>query len=133
MWRATAVVAALAVGGAACSSDGDKQESQSTSTGQQAGSEVAEGLGKLNALVAQIGLAASADAKAAKELLPEIDKLWDPIKATVKEKDSGLHDRLEDGFATVKKAVEAENFAQAQGAATDVAEAVKSYLAKHPG
>lgn len=133
MWRATAVLAALAMGGAACSSDGDKKESQTASTGQQAGSEVAEGLGKLNALIAQIGLAASADAKAAKEQVPEIDKLWEPIKATVKEKDSGLHDRLEDGFATVKKAVEAEDFAQVQGAATDVAGAVKAYLAKFPG
>lgn len=91
------------------------------------------GLGKLNALVAQIGLAASADAKAAKEQAGGIDKLWDPIEATVKEKDSGLYDRLEDGLDTVKKAVEAENFAQVQGAATDVAEAAKAYLAKFPG
>jgi hypothetical protein len=132
-WRAAAVLAALVMGGVACSSDGDKKESQSTSTGQQAGSEVAEGLSKLNAQVAQIGLAASADAKVAKEQVPEIDKLWEPIKATVKEKDSRLHDRLDRGLATLKKAVEAEDFPQAQGAATDVAGAVKAYLAKFPG
>jgi hypothetical protein len=133
MWRAAAVLVALTVGGTACSSDGDKETPASSAGHQAPAAEVAEGLGKLNALAAQIGLAASADAKAAKEQVGEIDKLWEPIEATVKEKDSGLYDRLDDGFATVKKAVEAENFAQAQGAATDVAEAVKAYLAKFPG
>ena len=98
-----------------------------------AASEVAKGLGELNALAAQIGLAASADAKAAKEQVGEIDKLWEPIETTVKEKDSGLYDRLEGAFATLKKAVEAEDFPQAQGAATDVAEAVKAYQVKFPG
>jgi hypothetical protein len=133
MWRAAAVLVALTVSGAACSSEGDK-ESPASSAGHQApASEVAEGLRKLNALVAQIGLTASADAKAAKDQVAEIDELWEPIEATVKEKDSGLYDRLEDGFATLKKAVEAEDFPQAQGAATDVAEAVKAYQAKFPG
>jgi hypothetical protein len=133
MWRAAAVLVALTLSGTACGSEGDKEPPASSAGHQAPASEVAEGLRSLNALVAQIGLTASADAKAAKNQVAEIDELWEPIEATVKEKDSGLHDRLEEGFATLKKAVEAEDFPQAQGAATDVAEAVKAYQAKFPG
>ena len=133
MWRAAAVLAVLTVGGPACGSDGDKETPASSAGHQVPASEVAEALGKLKALVAQISLAASADAQAAKEQLAEIDELWEPIEASVKEKDSGLYDRLDDGFANLKTAVEAENFAQAQGAAADVDEAAKTYLAKFPG
>ena len=133
MCRAAAVLAVLTVGGTACSSDGDKETPASSAGHQVPASEVAEELGKLNALVAQIGLAASADAKAAKSQVAEIDTLWEPIEATVKERDSGLYERIEDGLGTLKKAVEGEDFPQAQGAATKVADAVKAYLAKYPG
>ncbi|HEV7862008.1 MAG TPA: hypothetical protein VGR20_04880, partial [Acidimicrobiia bacterium] len=95
--------------------------------------EVTAGLGKIDALVAQIGLAASADSKAAKDLTDGIEPTWQAIEGTIRANDKDLYIRFEDDFAALKKAAEAGDGTKAQQTAADISDAAKAYLARFPG
>jgi hypothetical protein len=134
MWRATAVLLALTAGGVACGDD--KKEESKTGTQydlRASAAQVGEGLNKIEALVKQIGLAASADAKAAKEQAEGIEALWQPIEGTIRENDKDSYIRFEDDFAALEKAAGDGDGTKAQATSNDVSEAVKAYLAKYPG
>jgi hypothetical protein len=128
-----AVLLAVTVGGVACGSDGDKKAETDPHELRAPASEVAAGLGRLDALVGQIGLAVSADAKAAKEQVEQIEGIWQPIEGTIRENDKDSYIRFEDDFAAIEKAVDAGDTAKAQASTADVSAAVKAYLAKYPG
>jgi hypothetical protein len=135
MWRAAAVLLAVTVaaGGVACGSDDKKDTAAAPEDLRAPAAEVTAGLGKIDALAAQIGLAASADAKVATEQAKGIEALWGPIEGTIRENDKDAYIRFEDDFAALEKAAEDGDGAKAQTAAADVSAAVKAYLAKYPG
>jgi hypothetical protein len=132
MWSGVAVLLAITVGGMACGSD--KKAAAPDPHGLRASAtEVAAGLGKLDSLVNQIGLAASADAKAAKNHVKEIEEIWAPIEGTIRENDKDAYIRFEDDFAAIEKGVDAGDATRTQSSTADVSAAVKAYLAKYPG
>jgi len=135
VWRALAVLLALTTAGVACSSGGGKdKESKGAPEDRRApAAEVTAGLGKIGALAAQISLAASADAKSAKELNDGIEPAWGSIEGTVRANDKDLYIRFEDDFAALGKAAAGGDGPKAQQTTADIADAVKAYLAKFPG
>jgi hypothetical protein len=140
VWRVGAVVLALAAAGAGCSSGGGKDSAKNGAASTTAPedhraspTEVTAGLNQINSLASQIGLAASADAKAAKDLDNGIEPAWQAIEGTVRASDKDLYIRFEDDFAALSKAAAAGDGPKAQQASADIAGAVKAYLAKFPG
>ena len=135
LWRGVAVLLALTVGGVACGSDNkDKKAAEPDRYELRASAgQVATGLKSIDSLVNQIGLAVSADAKAAKEQVEGIEKLWEPIEGTIRENDKDAYIRFEDDFAAIEKAVEAGDATKTQASVADVSAAVKAYVAKFPG
>jgi len=136
VWRTVAVGLALATAGA-CGSGGskssDKQSAEAPESRRAPAAEVTVGLGKINSIAAQVGLAASADAKSAKELNAGIEPAWQAIEGTVRANDKDLYIRFEDDFAALGKAAAAGDGTKAQQSAAEIADAVKTYLAKFPG
>jgi hypothetical protein len=136
MWRpvAVAVVAgALSLAGAACGSGGDSKKAEADPHELRApASEVGAGLGRIDALAGQIGLAVSADTNAAKTQAGGIEALWSPIEGTIRDNDQDTYIRFEDDFAALENATETGDVAKTQSTAADVSAAVKSYLAKFP-
>jgi hypothetical protein len=131
-----AVLLVLAVGGVACSSGGGTSKTAASAAPEDhraPAAEVTAGLGKINSISGQIALAATADAKAAKELDVTIEPVWQAVEGTIRANDKDLYIRFEDDFAALSKAAEAGDGEKAQQASTDIAEAVKAYLAKFPG
>jgi hypothetical protein len=130
-------VLALTLGGMSCSSGSDKADNTASSSTPEAhrasAAEVTAGLGKINSIAGQVGLAASADAKAAKDLNDGIEPAWQAVEGTVRANDKDLYIRFEDDFAALTKAAAAGDGPKAQQASADVADAVKAYLAKFPG
>lgn len=133
IWREVAVLLAVTMGGVACGSDNGKKAEPDRYELRAPASEVAAGLGKIEALVNQISAAVGADAKAAKEQVEGIEKLWEPIEGTIRENDKDAYIRFEDDFAAVEKAVEAGDESKTQATVADVSAAVKAYVAKFPG
>jgi hypothetical protein len=133
LWRGVAVLLAVAVGGVACGSDGEKKAEPDPHELRASAADVATGLGKLDALVNQIGLAASADSKAAKEQAKGIEEIWEPIEGTIRANDKDAYIRFEDDFAAIEKALDAGDANKTQSTTADVSAAVKAYLAKYPG
>jgi hypothetical protein len=133
MWRPVAAALALCLAGAACGSGGDSKKAETDPHDRRApASEVSAGLGKIDALVGRIGLAVSADAKAAKEQAGGIEALWSPIEGTIRDNDKDGYIRFEDDFAALENATETGDVAKTQSTAADVSAAVKAYLAKFP-
>jgi len=133
-WSAVAVLLAITLGAVACGSDNKTDKAQPAPEDLRApASQVAAGLGKLDGLVNQIGLAAGADAKAAKEQVKGIEEIWEPIEGTIRANDKDAYIRFEDDFAAIEKAVGSGDAAKAQSSAADVSAAIKAYLAKYPG
>jgi hypothetical protein len=130
-------VLALTLGGMSCSSGNDKADNTASSNTPEdhraSAAEVTAGLGKINSIAGQVGLAASADAKAAKDLNDGIEPAWQAVEGTVRANDKDLYIRFEDDFAALTKAAAAGDGPKAQQASADVADAVKAYLAKFPG
>ncbi|MCA1844725.1 MAG: hypothetical protein LC792_16340 [Actinobacteria bacterium] len=134
LWRGVAVVLAVAVGGVACGSDKRDENSEAAPEDLRApAAQVAKGLGDIDALVKQISATVGADAKAAKEQVEGIEKLWEPIEGTVRANDKDAYIRFEDDFAAMKKAVGDADASKTSSTANDVSEAVKAYVAKYPG
>jgi len=134
LWRGVAVLLAVAVGGVACGSDKKDDEAKSAPEDLRApAAQVTKGLGDIDALVKQISATVSGDAKAAKEQVEGIEKLWEPIEGTIRENDKDAYIRFEDDFAAIEKAVGDADATKTSSAASDVSEAVKAYLAKYPG
>jgi hypothetical protein len=133
MWSGVAVLLAITLGAVACGSDKKDKAEPAPEDLRAPASQVAAGLGKLDALVNQIGLAVSADAKAAKEQVKQIEEIWEPIEGTIRENDKDAYIRFEDDFAAIEKAVESGDAAKTQSSTADVSAAVKAYLAKYPG
>jgi hypothetical protein len=136
MWVAVAVLLTLAVGGVACGSGGKSKDAASAQAPEDLrapAAAVTAGLGTINSLTAQIALAASADAKSAKQLNAGIEPAWRVIEGTVRANDKDLYIRFEDDFAALTKAADTGDGSKAQQAAADISEAVKAYLAKFPG
>ncbi|MDQ1500578.1 MAG: hypothetical protein QOI86_3918 [Actinomycetota bacterium] len=134
--RSGVVLLALTLGGVACSSGGKDKSAESTAAPESLrapAAEVTAGLGKIGALVAQIGLATAADAKAATDLVKGIEPAWQPIEGTLRANDKDLYLRFEDDFAALKKAAAAGDGTKAQQTSADVADAMKAYLARFPG
>jgi len=138
MWRAVALGLALAVTGA-CGGGGGSSKSNGEATtaapeDQRApAAQVTTGLARIGAIVGQVGLAAGTDAKSAKQLDEGIEPEWQKIEGTVRANDKDLYLRFEDDFAALSKAAAAGDGPKATQTATDVAEAIKAYLAKYPG
>ena len=138
VWRAVAVGVAVAIAGAACgggSSSKSNGEAASTTAPEDhraTGVEVTAGLAKIGPIVGQVGLAASADTKSAKQLAEGIEPEWQKIEGTVRANDKDLYIRFEDDFAALKKAAADGDGPRAQQTAADVAEAIKAYLTKYP-
>jgi len=133
MWSGVAVLLAITLGAVACGSDKKDKAEPAPEDLRAPASQVAAGLGRLDALVNQIGLAVSADAKAAKEQVKQIEEIWEPIEGTIRENDKDAYIRFEDDFAAIEKAVESGDAAKTQSSTADVSAAVKAYLAKYPG
>ena len=133
LWGGVAVLLAITVGGVACGSDKKDKAAPAPEDLRAPATQVAAGLGRLDALVNQIGLAVSADAKAAKEQVKEIEEIWEPIEGTIRENDKDAYIRFEDDFAAIEKAVDAGDATKTQSSTADVSAAVKAYLAKYPG
>jgi hypothetical protein len=136
MRGAAAVVLILAVGGVACGSGGKSKDAASAQAPEDLrapAAAVTAGLGTVNSLTAQIALAASADAKSAKQLNAGIEPAWRVIEGTVRANDKDLYIRFEDDFAALTKAADTGDGPKAQQAAADISEAVKAYQAKFPG
>ena len=134
LWRGVAVLLAVAVGGVACGSDKKDDKAASAPEDLRApAAQVAKGLGDIDALVKQINATVGADAKAAKEQVEGIEKLWEPIEGTVRENDKDAYIRFEDDFAAIGKAVDDADTTKTSSTANDVSEAVKAYVAKYPG
>ena len=138
MWRAVALGLALALtgacgGGGGGDSKSNGEASKSAPEDQRASAaQVTVGLGKIGGIVGQVGLAASADAKSAKQLNEGIEPEWEKIEGTVRANDKDLYLRFEDDFAALGKAAAAGDGPKAVQPAADVAEAIKAYLAKYP-
>ena len=134
---AVAVVLVLTVGGVSCSSSSDKTKASGSSSAPEdhraSAAEVSAGLATINSLAGQVGPAASADAKAAKDLDAGIEPAWQAVEGTVRANDKDLYIRFEDDFAALAKAAAAGDGAKGQQASADIADAVKAYLAKFPG
>jgi hypothetical protein len=129
-----ALAAAVGVGGVACSSDKKDEKSEAAPEDLRApASQVAKGLGDIDALVKQISATVGADAKAAKDQVEGIEKLWEPIEGTIRENDKDAYIRFEDDFAAIKMAVDDADATKTSSTAGDVSEAVKAYVAKYPG
>jgi hypothetical protein len=129
-----ALLLALAVGGVACGSD--KKDDKATATPEDLrapAAQVAKGLGDIDALVKQISATVGADAKAAKEQVEGIEKLWQPIEGTIRENDKDAYIRFEDDFAAIEKSVGDADATKTASTANDVSEAVKAYVGKYPG
>ena len=141
VWRAVTVGVALAIAGAACGGGGggsSKSNGEAASTmapedHRASGVEVRAGLAKLGGIVGQVGLAASADAKSAKQLDEGIEPEWQKIEGTIRANDKDLYIRFEDDFAALGKAAAGGDGPKAQQTTADIADAVKAYLAKFPG
>src|SRR5436305_9541088 len=135
-WRAVAVGLALAVGGACGGGGSSKSNGQTSSPApedQRASAvEVAAGLGKIGGIVGQVGLAAGADAKSAKQLDEGIEPEWEKIEGTIRANDKDLYIRFEDDFAALGKAAAAGDATKATQTAADIAKAIKAYMAKYP-
>jgi hypothetical protein len=133
MWRVLAMLLVVTVGGVACSSEKKDKAEPAPEDLRAPASQVAAGLGKLDALVGQIRLAVTADAKTAKAQVKEIEEIWEPIEGTIRENDKDAYIRFEDDFAAIEKAVDAGDAAKTQTSTSDVSAAIKAYLAKYPG
>src|SRR5947199_4679346 len=91
VWRAVTVGVVLAIAGAACGGGGGSSKSNgqaATTTAPEdhhaSGAEVTAGLAKIGGIVGQVGLAASADAKSAKQLDDGVEPEWAKIEGTVR-------------------------------------------------
>jgi hypothetical protein len=137
--RAVAVGVALAMAGVACGGGGSNESNGSAASttapedNRAPAAQVMAGLGRIGGIVGQVGLAASADAKSAKQLAEGIEPEWQKIEGTVRANDKDLYIRFEDDFAALKKSAADGDGTRAQQTAADVAEAIKAYLAKFPG
>jgi hypothetical protein len=129
---ALAVTGACGGGGGSSKSNGETAKA-SPEDQRASAVKVTAGLGRIGGIVGQVGLAAGADAKSAKQLDEGIEPEWAKIEGTVRANDKDLYIRFEDDFAALGKAAAAGDGPKAQQTATDVAEAIKAYLAKYPG
>ena len=137
VWRVAAVMLALSTVGAACGSGGGsggaKESKEAPEAHQAPAAQVAAGLHGISDLANRISDAAAADAKSAKTLDDGIEPAWNQIEGTVRTNDQDLYLRFEDAFAALSKAASAGDGAKARQTASDIADAVKAYLAKFPG
>lgn len=94
---------------------------------------VAAGLQKIEDIASNSADAAGTDAAKAEDLHAGIEPVWEKIEAAVKANDSAAYVALEDNFTLLKIAAKSADPAKASTASENLSEAVKSYLAKHPG
>ena len=138
VWRAVAVGLALVVSGACGGGGGGNSKSNGQASSpapedQRASAvEVTAGLAKIGGIVGQVGLAAGADAKSAKQLDEGIEPEWEKIEGTIRANDKDLYLRFEDDFAALGKAAAAGDATKATQTAADIAKAIKAYMAKYP-
>jgi len=138
---ATGVAIALVAG--ACSSDGDKtsaSSAQQTESSSQAPEDVkapdaavTAGLQQIQGITGQLAQAVGTDKAKAEDLNEQIEPAWQQIEGTIKSNDAESYLTFEDNFAAMGNAVDNADTAKAQQAATAVAAAVATYLAKYPG
>jgi hypothetical protein len=137
VWRMAVVLLALTTAGVACGSGGGsgnaKESNEAPEAHQAPAAQVTAGLGKIGDIANQVGAAAAADAKSAKALDAGIEPVWEQIEGTVRTNDKDLYIRFEDDFAALSKAASAGDGAKAQQTSADIADAIKSYLARFPG
>jgi hypothetical protein len=94
---------------------------------------VAAGLQTIEDIASESAKAAGNDGAKAEGLHAGIEPVWEKIEGTVKTNDSAAYVALEDNFTLLKIAAKAADPARASTASENLSEAVKSYLAKHPG
>lgn len=132
-----AVVLALTTAGVACGSGGGsgsaKESKEAPEAHQAPAAQVTAGLHSIGDLANQISAAAAADAKSAKTLDDRIEPAWNQIEGTVRTNDQDLYLRFEDDFAALSKAASGGDGAKAQQTASDIADAIKTYVARFPG
>jgi hypothetical protein len=94
---------------------------------------VAAGLQKIEDIAAGSAEAVAKDNAKAEELHADIEPVWETIEGTVRANDSSAYVALEDSFTLLKIAARAADTSKASKASEDLASAVKTYLAAHPG
>jgi hypothetical protein len=137
VWRMAAVLLALTTAGTACGSGGGGSNAKKSNEAPEAhhapAAQVTAGLGLIKDLAARVSTAAATDAKSAKAQDEGIEVAWNQIEGTVRTNDQDLYLRFEDDFAALSKAASGGDGTKAQQSSADIADAVKSYLAKFPG
>jgi hypothetical protein len=132
-----ALVLALTTVGMACGSGGGSSNAKGSNEAPEAhhapAAQVTAGLGQIKDLASRVSAAAATDAKSAKALNEGIEPAWNQIEGTVRTNDQDLYLRFEDDFAALAKAASAGDGPKAEQSSADIADAVKSYLAKFPG
>jgi uncharacterized protein YjbJ (UPF0337 family) len=133
-----ALVAALAVGVSACSSD--KKSSDNAATTTTAAPEhvklpIAQVLAKLPDMVA-IGTQAAAEAKAgafdkAKATADTIEGVWSQVEGTVKDRSGDIYVTIEDAQSRIEKGIENKKADDVEAGAKDQATAVATFVAKY--
>jgi hypothetical protein len=136
-WRVTGAIGAvlLAVGllGVACGGDDSSGSTAATTSPEQKQStdaEVSAGLKALPALV--VATVAAVGTSNAEARLDAIEESWRTYEGTVRAKEQELYLQIEDGFGSLKQAVDAKDAAAAAAARKSIEDAANEYLAKHP-
>ncbi|MEY2451643.1 MAG: hypothetical protein QOD92_1217 [Acidimicrobiaceae bacterium] len=140
--RALLLVMGISLLTAACSSDSKKTETSgggalSTAPAPEelraSAADVVTGLKQIDSTAKQIASTAGTDKTKAKELVGEIEPVWETIEGTVKANDPDSYIAFEDAFALLETAADDGDATKAQQAAGSVSSTVTAYLAKYPG
>ena len=94
---------------------------------------VAAGLERIEDIASESAKAAGSAGAKAEDLHAGIEPVWEKIEGTVKANDSAAYVALEENFTLLKIAAKAADPAKASTASDNLSEAVKNYLAQHPG
>ena len=94
---------------------------------------VAAGLQRIEDIASNSADAVGKDDAKAEDLHAGIEPVWERIEGAVKANDSAAYVALEDNFTLLKIAAKTADPAKASTASGNLSEAVKNYLAQHPG
>lgn len=94
---------------------------------------VAAGLQTIEDIASNSAEAVGKDDAKAEDLHAGIEPVWEKVEGTVKANDPAAYVALEDNFTLLKIAAKAADPAKASTASDNLSEAVKNYLAQHPG
>ena len=121
--------------GACTSDDSSNSDGGPTTTAPEervaTDAEVADGLAKMQASVAEL-VAAGPDTALAAKADDELEPVWQEIEGTIKRNEPDVYVDIEDSMSLLSSGVEGDEEKGALGA-KDITTAIAEYLAKHPG